>query len=388
MRNKIVMVVLSVALVVSLVIVGCAKPTPAPGPTPTPTPTPAPEQEVIKWRMSTNWSPSINMIEMDERLAEKITEASGGRLDIDFSPAGEVVGSMELFDAVSKGTLDAGCSWMNYWAGKNTAFDLMSSYPLGLQQLDYLIWYFQGGGKELLDDLCAKYNMVYFPHDSTSMESGLRCSKKKIDSLEAYKGVKARMSGMAQGYILEKLGASQVMLAGGEIYEALQRGTVDCGEFSSPGIDWGMGFQEVTKYWIAPGWHQVDSFCGTMINKDSWDALPADLKCLVEECCYSTLANSFAFHNYDSMDAMDKFETAGTEVVHLDEASLDKLQDYAWGYLEIASAENPDFAKIARSQIAYLKHAETWRDTCGRFGWGRNVESYPDLSEGHLATLK
>ena len=212
----------------------------------------------IEWKMISTWTPAINLIEADKNFVKMVNELSGGRFKITLHPAPELVPPNQVFDAISKGNFPIGGEWPNYWAGKNTAFDLLGSYPMGLCQYDYINWYYHAGGRDIYNYMYGKYNMVYFMHFVTPMESGIRTNV-PIKTLADYKGKKLRMSGKAQGYMLKKLGASQVMLAGAEIYQALQMKTIDGAEFNSDSCDWGMGFGEVTKFNIGPGWHQPAS---------------------------------------------------------------------------------------------------------------------------------
>ncbi len=332
----------------------------------------------LQWKLVSTWTPAINLIDADKYFAKLVGELSGGRLKITVHPAGELVPAMEVFGAVSKGTFECGGEWPNYWAGKNSAFDLLGSYPMGLCQYDYINWYFHAGGKDIFNWLYGKYNLVYFPHSVTPMESGIR-TRVPIKTLADYKGKKLRMSGKAQGHILRKLGASQVMLAGGEIYQALQMGTIDGAEFCSPSIDWGMGFAEVTKFNIGPGWHQPSSLLGAMINKDAWNKLPDDLKKVVEYAAAAGCSVMSSYYETLNIEAIEKFKKAGTQVFKLTNEDLKKIEEYSWEYLLEESKRNPDFHKIALSQIQYLKDFRTTRDVQEPFSQGRNPFKIPNL---------
>jgi TRAP-type mannitol/chloroaromatic compound transport system substrate-binding protein len=334
--------------------------------------------QTVKWKLVTTWTPAINLIEADKHFAKLVEEMSGGRMQISVHPAGELVPAMQVFDAVSNGTFEMGGEWPNYWAGKNTAFDLLGSYPLGPGQYDYLNWYYHGGGKAIFDWLYGKYNMIYFSHAITPMESGIR-SVVPIKNLADYKGKKLRMSGKAQGHILKKLGASQVMLAGGEIYQALQMKTLDGAEFSSPSVDWGMGFAEVTKFHAGPGWHQPASLLGVMINKGAWEKLPADLKVIVARAADASMAYMCSYYEHLNIKALADFEKAGTKTFKLTDKELDTLEGYSWEYLIDESKRNPDFAKVALAMFQYLKDFRQTRYIEAPFGHGRPWKNVPAL---------
>ncbi len=332
----------------------------------------------IKWKMVSTWTPAINLLEGDKNFAKLVGELSNGRLQITVSPAGELVPANAVFDTVAKGSVECGGDWPSYWAGKNSAFDLLGSYPMGLCQYDAINWYYHGGGKKVFDDLFGKYNMMYFLTSVSPMESGIR-ARVPIKTLADYKGKKLRMSGKAQGHILQKLGAAQVMISGGEIYQALQMATIDGAEFCSPSIDWKMGFGEVTKYNIGPGWHQPSSTFGVMINKGVWAKLPADLKVIVEKAAQANVAYISSWYEAGNIEALGLFQKAGSQIFKLSNAELKKIEEYAWEYLVDEAKKNPDYQMAALSMFQFLKDFAVAREAQEPFSQGRNPFSWPKL---------
>jgi TRAP-type mannitol/chloroaromatic compound transport system substrate-binding protein len=210
------------------------------------------------------------------------------------------------------------------------------------------------------------------------MESGIRTNV-PIKSLADYKGKKLRMSGMAQGYILKKIGASQVMLAGADIYQALALKTIDGAEFNSDSCDWGMKFQEVTKFNIGPGWHQPSSLLGLMINKDAWNKLSAINKKFVEIAAQASCSYMSSWFEHENIAAIENFKKAGTQIFAIGEADLKTLEGYSWEYLLEESKRNPDFLKVALSMFQYLKDFQVPRAKQAPFGHGRNLYTIPNL---------
>lgn len=335
-------------------------------------------QQAIKWKMVSTWSPSIDLIEGDRNFAKLVGELSNGRLQITVSPAGELVPAASVLDTVSKGGAECGGDWPNYWAGKNSAFDLLGSFPMGLSQYDYVNWYYHYGGKKIFDWLYGKYNVVYFLTSVSPAESGIR-SAKPIKNLADYKGKKLRMSGKAQGYILKKLGAAQVMVSGGEVYQALQMATIDGAEFSAPSIDWKMGLGEVTKYNIGPGWHQPAATFGVLINKAAWEKLPADLKVIVEKAAQANVAYMSSWFETMNIEADYNFKKSGTTNYKLSNNDLKQIEQYAWEYLIDESNKNKDFQTVAVSMFQYLKNMQMTRTNQEPFSQGRNPFTMPKL---------
>ena len=334
--------------------------------------------KVIRWKMTSTWPPSINLIECDKMFVETVNMLCKDRLQIKFFNGGTLMPSFEVFDAVSRGTIEAAGDWPNYWSGKDNTFDSLGSYPMGLTPFDYLVWYHYGGGKAIFEEAYGKFGMMYIVTGMTTMESGIR-SNKPIKTLEDLKGMKIRMSGKTQGKILQDLGAAQVAMAGQEIYQALQKGVVDAAEFSSPSTDWGMGFQEVTKYWAVPGWHQPASTLGVMINKAAWDALDEDLKQIIQYAAYSTQIRFISKQYFDTIEYVQKFIDKGVQINRYDPEVLDRIEKLAKKHCEATAKENPLFKKSMQSQIKFRKGLSKWREMEQPFSFGFNPKVYPEL---------
>ncbi len=344
------------------------------------------ESKTIRWRMGTTWTPSIDLIQADRHFVKVVNELSGGDLKIKLFSAGELVPAFELFDAVATGTLQAGGDWPNYWSGKSRAFDALGSYPMGLTPIDYAVWIYQYGGLDYYQKVYGKHGIYYLPHAVTPMESGVR-SNKAIKSLEDYKGLKIRMSGKTQGQLLEKLGAAQTMLSGGEIYQALEKGVIDAAEFSSPSNDWGMGFNEVTEYWATPGWHQPASVLGVMINKEVWNELSEHQQSILKYAAMANFIWSYTYFEKGAVDATEKFMESGTKVNRLSDDELEEIQKMA-NKLTIETAKKaPLFAEVIYAQYEYLNKMSQWRGLAQPFTFGRNVKM-PDMDKLKKAASK
>jgi len=318
-------------------------------------------QEPIKWKVVTTWTPAITLIKSDEHFVETVNTLCKGQLEMKLFPAGQIVGSFEVFDAVQSGTVQAGFDWPGYWAGKDTAFNVVGALPAGPVQMDLITWIYAGGGAQIAAEVYGKYGMNYLYSNVISVESGLR-GKKAFKTLDDFKGSKLRMSGMFQGKILKDLGAAQVMLAGQELYQALEKGVIDGAEFSTPDNDWNLGFQEVTEYWNVPGWHQPASCAGIMINKKAWDALPDEVKKKIEIAAQANLVWSAAHYNYDSGVYSKKFMDKGAKVQHLDDAAIQEIQKMSYKHFVEEAQKNPLFAKAVYSLYQTMETISYWRD--------------------------
>lgn len=334
----------------------------------------------VKWRMATGRTPALTPYhDADLRLAETINTMSGGRLQITIHPAGELMPAFEVFDATRTGVIQAAAAWPTYWTTKNTAFDLFCSLGFMMTPMDWITWLYQGGGLELGQELYARFNIKFFPMAITGPESGFRTNK-PVKTLDDFKGLKLRSGVLQNIWVLEQVGANPVRIPGGEIYMALRLGTIDGAEFGVPSTDWNMKFHEITKYQVTPaGWHQVGTVSDLMINMDAWKKLPADLQAIVQSAAQANLIWSYAKANWDGMAALENFKAAGVEESRLDEAAQQKLEELSIRFMEMESARNPDYAKIAKSMIDYLKRFDVMRDVEGRFASGTSLRTYPEI---------
>jgi TRAP-type mannitol/chloroaromatic compound transport system substrate-binding protein len=341
----------------------------------------------VKWRMGSTWTPAINLYHGDQAMIKYVGEMTKGDFEIKWFPSGSLMGAFEYFDACSKGVVEAVGDWTSYWVSKDPAFDFLGSMPYGFTNLDYMIWIYQFGGLELYQEAFGKYNMTYFTLGATPMESGFRTTAKTgpIKTIADYKGKKMRTPARGTIWVLQQLGGAPVKMPGGEIYLAVERGTLDGAEFSSPGIDWEMGFGEITKYWSVPCWFQPASQIGVMINLKAYNALSDQYKAIFKYGCQAAAMESLTFYEADAGRAIEKFIDKGTEVYKLDDASLKKLDELSGEYIITSAKERGGlFAKILKSQMEYLVEYKDWRDMTGDFGFG----THPSYVEKVLAELE
>ncbi len=318
--------------------------------------------KTFKWRMSDPWG-GLLFHDITIHFADSVRACSGGRLDIKVFQTGAIVPAMEIFDAVSKGTLDAGHSWPGYWKGRNEAFVAFASVPFGLDFEGYNIWYYERGGEKMLQDLYGQYNMMAFFCGNVGQELGLH-SNKKAKTMKDFQGMKIRTPGWYMD-ILNRLGASVTPLPGSEIYLALERGVIDACEFSSPAVNYPMGFHDITKYIIEPGVHQPSCQFDVFINKDKWDALPDDLKAIVEICAKETQLWTNAWQENLNITAVREIGKK-SEYIMMDDETIIEFAKTTHAYLEELKKEHPDVQKVLDSQEDFKKEFKQWRDLRGR----------------------
>ena len=317
----------------------------------------------FKWKMVMPWSKGLLFFDFAQHFADSVKLASGGRLDIKVFSAGELVGATETFDAVSKGAAQVGHDWPGYWKGKNENFVSFASVPFGLDNEGYNIWLYERGGLEQMQELYGRYNLTVFPGGNGGQEMGL-FSNKKATTMADFKGMRLRTVGWYMD-IMNKLGASVSPLPGGEVYLALERGVIDAAEFSSPAINFPMGFDDITKYVIEPGVHQPSVQCTVFFNNEAWNSLPADLQYIVKIAAKETQLWSNAWIENLNIQAINKFKEK-VEFITMDDETLTAFAKVTKEHLEGLKAKNPDVKKTLNSQEEFKKDFTEWREQRGR----------------------
>ncbi len=318
--------------------------------------------EKIRWKMVMPWSKGLLFYDIAVHFADSVRLASAGRLDIKPFSAGELVPANQTFDSVSMGSVQMAHGSPLYWKGKNEAFVAFASVPFGLDAEGYNIWLYEKGGLELLQKLYAKHGIFALPAGQTGQEMGL-FSNKKATRMEDFKGMRIRTPGWYMD-IMNNLGASVSPLPGGEVYLALERGVIDAAEYSTPAINYPMGFDEITKYAIQPGVHQPAFQCDVIFNQKAYDALPADLKWILDICAKETQLWSYNWINSLNAKAMELFQK-NVEIIKMDKETIIEFRKVTKTYLDSVKAKYPDVKEALDSQEAFIKEYAVWRDARG-----------------------
>lgn len=333
-----------------------------------------------QWTMTSTWPDNLDLIKIDQHWVELVNKLAGDEVQINFRSGGTLMPGTEVFDATETGSIEAAGDWPGYWAGLNPAFSPLATTTSLFNGVDYLNWIQQWGGRELYEEIYGQYNMMYLPYGITNNESGFM-GRTPIASIADLEGKRLRLSGRDQGRVLEQLGGSQVTLAGGEVYQAIERGVIDAGEFSTPGVDFKAGFAEVADNWATPGWHQSASVFGVMINMDAWNALSEETQEKLRIAADATMTWSLAWSEHESNAATQQFIDAGVAINQFSEEDLARIQDVTNQVIVQGACENPDHAKVYHSMITYLQEYATWRDVSVPFNMSRTMDNLPSLEE-------
>ena len=320
-----------------------------------------PSDQQFQWKMVTPWSTGLLFYDIAVHFCDSVRLASAGRLDIKPFPSGvgEIVPAFQVFDAVAKGSVQAGHDWPGYWKGHNEAFVAFGSVPFGLDAEGYNIWLYERGGLEMMQELYGRFNLIAFPGGQCGQEMGL-LSNKPATKLEDYKDLTVRTVGWYMD-ILNQTGASSSPMPGGEVFTSLKTGLLDAAEFSSPAINYPMGLGETTKYALQPGAHQPGVQCAVFFNQDAWNELPEDLRWIVKLCAQETQLWSYNWINSLNPEAIRRFKEK-IEILKMDKDTLIAFRKTTKAYIDGLKAKYPDVKKVIESQEAFIEDFADWRE--------------------------
>ncbi len=320
-------------------------------------------QQPITLRWQSTWPAKDIFHEYALDYAKKVNEMSGGRLRIDVLPAGAVVRAFDLIDAVAKGTLDGGHGVSAYWYGKNSAFSLFGTGPaVGMDANNFLAWMAYGGGQALYDELVQNVinlDVVGFVYGPMPTQP-LGWFKKPVQNAGQLKGLKYRTVGLSID-VFKAMGASVNALPGGEIVPAMDRGLLDAAEFNNASSDRLLGFPDVSKVCMLQSYHQPAEAFEILFNRKRYDALPADMKSILKIAAEAASADMSwkAIHRY-SQDYIEMREKQGVRFFKTPDDIL-RAQMGAWStVVNEKRKENPFFAKVLDSQMAWARRTVTW----------------------------
>src|SRR5271167_4366230 len=313
----------------------------------------------IKWRMTTSWPKSLDTLHGGaEIMAKVVGEATDNKFQIQTFAAGEIVPGLQVLDAVQNATVEMGHTGSYYYFGKDPTFTFGSCIPFGPNMRLNQAWYMLGGGREILNDFYKNYNVISLLAGNTTCQMG-GWFRKEINTVDDLQGLKFRIGGYA-GRVMQKLGCVPQQLGGGDIYPALEKGTIDGAEWVGPYDDEKLGFQKVAKYYYYPGFWEggptVHAFC----NLEKWNSLPKNYQAILTNATAN--ANSWMAARYDMQNpsALKRLVAGGTQLRPFTNEVLEaclKASNELWAEI---SAKNPDFKKSIDAMQAYRSDQYLW----------------------------
>lgn len=321
---------------------------------------PAIAQDVREWRMVTTWPKNFPGLGTGANLlAEYIDKASDGRLKVTVFGAGEIVPAFEAIDAVGNGTVEMGHGAPYYWKGKLDATQYIAAMPFGLNAQEQNAWFQWGGGQELSDKVYAELNCKFFPSGNTGTQMG-GWFNKEMNTIDDYNGLKMRIPGLG-GEVVKAAGANVVNLPGGEIPPALQSGAIDATEWVGPYNDLAFGLYKSAKYYYYPGWHEPATVLDNFINLDAWNALPDDLKAIVEQANRAVNQMVLSEFNARNVQALDTLRNKhDVDVRPFSDDILTNLGKLSGEVLRDLVASNPLSQEVFESLVTFRTQSIAW----------------------------
>ena len=313
----------------------------------------------IKWRMPTSWPKSLDTLYGGaEMMAKAVGEATDNKFQIQSFAAGEIVPGLQVVDAVQNGTCEIGHTASYYYFGKDPTFTFGSSVPFGPNMRINQAWYTLGGGKEVLNEFYKKYNCTSLLAGNTGCQMG-GWFRKEINVVDDLKGLKFRIGGFA-GRVMQKLGCVPQQLAGGDIYPALEKGTIDAAEWVGPYDDEKLGFYKVAPHYYYPGWWEGGPMLLAFVNLDKWNALPKYYQSVLEQAGH--YANNWMMAKYDQANppALRRLLANGTKLHPFSPPIMQASFKAAKELHSEVSATNADFKKVYESLTNFSNQGYQW----------------------------
>ena len=313
----------------------------------------------IKWRLTSSFPKSLDTIYGGaETIAKQVAELTDNKFQIQVFAAGEIVPGLQALDAVSNNTVEMCHTCSYYYVGKDPTFAIGTAVPFGLNARQMNAWLFQGGGNELFNEFYKKYNIHAMPAGNTGAQMG-GWFRKEIKTVADLQGLKMRIAGIT-GQVLGKLGVVPQQVAGGDIYPALEKGTIDAAEWVGPYDDEKLGFNKVAPFYYYPGWWEGGPTVHAMVNIEKWNALPKAYQAALTNA--STTANTVMAAKYDLQNpaALRRLVAAGTQLRPFSQEVMEACFTAANQLYGEISARNADFKKIIDAMQATRSEQYLW----------------------------
>jgi TRAP-type mannitol/chloroaromatic compound transport system substrate-binding protein len=313
----------------------------------------------IKWRLTASWPKSLDTLYGGcEYFSKRLAEITDNKFQVQPFAAGELVPGLQVLDAVQNGTVEMGNTALYYYWGKNPAFTFGTALPFGLNSRQMISWIRFGGGEELLNDLMKEYNCIGFTAGNTGAQMG-GWFRKEIKTVNDLKGLKFRVGGFA-GSILAKVGAVPQQLAAGDIYPALEKGTIDAAEWVGPYDDEKLGFVKVARYYYYPGWWEGCGQGHNIINIAKWNELPKHYQAALKTASFDQWQWTLAKYDATNPGALKRLVGAGAQLRGFPHEVLEACYKAANDIYADLSKTNPHFKKLHDSLAPFRNDSYAW----------------------------
>lgn len=313
----------------------------------------------INWRLASSFPKSLDTIYgAAEVMAKRVSALTDGKFNIRVFPGGELVPALQVMDAVQAATVEMGHSASYYYFGKDATFAFDTAVPFGLTARQQTAWIDQGGGRQLLRDFFAEYGIVNFMGGNTGCQMG-GWFRREVKTPQDLHGLKMRVGGFA-GRVMQKLGVVPQQIAGGDIYPALEKGTIDAAEWIGPYDDEKLGFNKVAPFYYTPGWWEPSAQLSFYVNKKEWDKLPKEYQAALEVATYEAHIAMQAMYDARNPTALARLMKNGVKLRNFSKPILDACYEAAQEVIEEEASKNAKFKKVLEPWRRFHQDQNTW----------------------------
>ena len=321
-------------------------------------------QPALRWRIASSFPKSLDTIYgAAEVFAQAVKSMTGGKFDVTVHQAGELMPAFNVVDGVQSGSVEVAHTAPYYFFGKNEVFAIGGAIPFGMNSRQLTSWMVDGNGGKLMNEFYAKYNIVPFICGNTGAQMG-GWFRKEVKTTEDIKGLKFRVGGFA-GRVLEKLGAVPQNIPAGEIYQSLEKGTIDAAEWIGPYDDLKLGLNKVAPFYYYPGWWEGSLNLSLYINDKAFNSLSNEYKAIVKAAAYEAHVTCQGRYDARNPGALKQLVAAGAKVLPFPQQVMDASFKAAMEVYGGLDSSNPDWKKIyadyrnfQRDQVLWFRFAE------------------------------
>ncbi|WP_332826429.1 TRAP transporter substrate-binding protein [Ramlibacter sp.] len=317
-------------------------------------------QPAVRWRLASSFPKSLDTIfGSAETFSRTVKALSGGKFEVSVHAAGELMPAFGVVDAINNGTIEMAQTAPYYFTGKDSIFAFGCAVPFGLNARQMDAWMEHGNGRKLMDAFYAKYNMKSFSAGNTTTQMG-GWYRKEIKSVADLKGLKMRLGGGLFGEAMAKLGVVAQNMPAGEVYQALEKGTLDATEFVGPYDDEKLGFNKVAPFYYYPGWWEGGAELEFFVNNKAFDALSAENKAIVDAATQVAARDMTA--KYDALNpaALKRLVAAKTQLKPFSKDLMDAGYKASMEVFAEHEAKSPEFKKIHQDMRAFQRDQILW----------------------------
>src|SRR5436190_4446046 len=313
----------------------------------------------VRWRLASSFPKSLDtLFGGAEYFCQRVSALTDGKFEIRPYAAGEIVPALKVLDAVQDGTVECGQSASYYYVGKNKAFAFDCAIPFGMTTRQQNSWMYYGGGLQLMRDFFAEFNIVNFPAGNTGTQMG-GWFRKEVKSAKDLKGIKMRIPGFG-GEIMAKLGVIPQTLAAGDIYPALEKGTIDATEFVGPYDDEKLGFYKVAKHYYYPGWWEPETQISAYANAKEWAKLPKQFQEAFASAAAESNVRVVAEYDQKNPEALLRLVSQGVKLHRFPQDMMVAAQKAAFDLYDEEAGKNPAFKKIYTDWLKFRGPVQRW----------------------------